>query len=228
MIIIRNKKEKSLAEKGARIIEEEIRSMLAKKEKKRIIMALAGGRSVCSIYRELLQKNIPWKKIHFFLADERNVPINSDESNYKLINDCFFGKLIRKKLVSKKQIHQINTLIFPQNAVKEYELALRKQGNAFDIVILSAGEDGHVASIFPGKKYPSKKGFFFLRNSPKHPKERFTAAPLLIQGAKTGILLFYGENKKDALDCFLSKKNKKSMPKDALKKIKKLIILTDN
>jgi len=217
---------KILFEKAASIVASEI-DTLSKKEDI-ITLGLVGGRSVEKIYEILAKKELlAWKKVHFFLVDERNVPNNNINSNYNLIYKHLIKKLLDRKQISKKNIHPINTKLSPNLAKREYAKELEKYKGYFDILIVSSGEDNHIAAIFPEKKYPKDEKFTFFNDSPKPPKERFTATPVLVSKTKICIVIFLGQEKKYALNHFLNKTNKKTLPERTLQKIKNLIILTN-
>jgi 6-phosphogluconolactonase len=96
---------------------------------------------------------LPWNKIHLFWVDERYVPINSPQSNYKLAADTFLNKVA----IPQSNIHRIPTEFDDFNiAAKRYEDIIRNvfkldegQIPQFDLIILGMGSDGHTASLFP-------------------------------------------------------------------------------
>jgi 6-phosphogluconolactonase len=226
MKIIRNASASALAEQGAIIIEEKLRGFAESKDK--IVLALAGGRSLKGIYEKLAEmKSSAWTKTHFFLADERNVSLDSEESNFNLVHGVLLKPLLDKKLISEKNIHPINTSLSPESAKTEYIKELEKYGGFFDVVLLGAGEDGHIAGIFPGRNYDNSEKFCFFTDSPKPPSERFTASPSLISKASTGVVVFLGSEKKEALDRFMDLKFSETNAESALRKINDLVLLTD-
>ncbi|MFA6072593.1 MAG: 6-phosphogluconolactonase [Candidatus Woesearchaeota archaeon] len=224
--IIRNSKEDELFVQCANIVMTEINRLALEKEY--ITLGLVGGRSVAKIY-ELLskKKSKSWMKVQFFLVDERNVPNNDSESNFLLMQVHLTNELLARKQISINNIHPIIKNIDPNLATKQYALELEKYGDCFDIVVLSSGEDNHVGAIFPQKKYSAVEKFTYFNDSPKLPKERFTATPKLLSMSKLGIVIFLGASKKNALNHFLDESSKKTIPEKVLQKIEKLIILTD-
>ena len=97
---------------------------------------------------------IPWERIHFFWGDERHVPPDHEESNYRMANDFMLSRVP----APGKNIHRIKS----ENpdagkAAGQYEEELhrffklkRGQFPRFDCVLLGMGTDGHTASLFPG------------------------------------------------------------------------------
>jgi len=70
----------------------------------------------------------------------------------------------------------------------------------FDLILISSGEDGHVAALFPNHHSVRKQAEYFLtmNDSPKPPPERMTASLSLLKRSTIALVLFYGEGKKDA------------------------------
>jgi len=113
-------------------------------------VALSGGSTPKQIYERLATKHredVPWDKVHLFWSDERAVPPDSNESNYKMAMEHGFGKLP----VPAPQIHRMKAEGNLDRAAAEYEqLICRELGShLFDLVMLGVGEDGHTASLFP-------------------------------------------------------------------------------
>jgi len=69
--------------------------------------ALSGGRTPVDFYKILSAggKELPWAKIHLFLADERFVPATDGESNYRLVREC----LLNHVNIPKNNVHRIDT-----------------------------------------------------------------------------------------------------------------------
>lgn len=124
-------------------------------------VALSGGSTPRSLYTllsddSLFRSKLPWQKIHFFFGDERHVPPDSPESNFRMANEALFSK----GLVKPEQITRIKGE-YPdaEKAALEYEHALRayfkvRDGEypGFDLVLLGMGDEGHTLSLFPGTR----------------------------------------------------------------------------
>jgi 6-phosphogluconolactonase len=117
-------------------------------------IALSGGKTPSLVFKLLADKYqdlISWQKIHFWWGDERMVPPDDPESNYKVANEL----LISKIPIPVNHIHRIQGEADPVEEVKRYGdeiaslLPIIDQTPAFDLIILGLGEDGHTASIFP-------------------------------------------------------------------------------
>jgi len=174
--------------------------------KDNIILALPGGRSIAGILKEFNNsEDSVWKKIHIFMVDERLVPIDDPESNYKLLLDSFAQNLINKEILPKENLHPF---VIDSNkddfGTRAYLDSLNEYGGKYDIILLSSGEDGHIGGLYPDHNILSKKGldYFTMMDSPKPPKERMTSSVELIASASHAILLFMGESKREALEAF--------------------------
>src|SRR6185312_3547522 len=100
--------------------------------------------------REPFRDQIAWNETHFFFTDERHVPPDHPDSNYRMVNEAMFSRVP----VPRQNIHRIpaeNPMA--EDAAKAYETDLRRSFGeaipAFDLVLLGLGEEGHTASLFP-------------------------------------------------------------------------------
>jgi 6-phosphogluconolactonase len=117
-------------------------------------VALSGGSTPKAMYEllaELHPERVQWSRIHFFWSDERHVPPDHPESNYRMANEA----LLSHVPVSSNNIHRINSENpNAADAASEYEQTLRKITGSnlpqLDLILLGLGADGHTASIFPG------------------------------------------------------------------------------
>lgn len=114
-------------------------------------VALAGGSTPKAIYQELaLPKNakrVDWTKVTLFWSDERCVPPDNNDSNFKMAMDSGFSKLP----VPLNQIHRMKGELAPEASADEYDHTIQRivPGGIFDLTMLGMGEDGHTASLFP-------------------------------------------------------------------------------
>lgn len=182
---------------------------------KNVVVGLCGGRSVVEFYKDIVRNKNKiskkvWKKINFFFVDERVVNKNSKEGNYFVAKENLFLDLIKSKLISWKRVHRFGTYKNINLELKNYTNLLSRFGGNFDIIVLSSGEDGHIASLFPRHKLLKEKGkkYLYLWNSPKAPAKRVTVSPRFIEDAKSGLIFFVGEEKKEAFRMFKNNKVK--------------------
>lgn len=174
------------------------------------VLAIPGGRSVASIF-SLMKKDdhIPWNKVHVFMVDERLVPLDHEDSNFKIANESFLAELVKNGKLPAANVHAfVSDESKPNFGAWDYLKELNALGGAFDVVLLSAGEDGHVAALFPHNRTTQNEGPYYLTltDAPKPPSNRLTASRPLILKSKVGILLFIGEAKRAALDQFRNEK----------------------
>lgn len=119
-------------------------------------VALSGGSTPRVLYElladpaEPFREQIAWDETHFFFSDERHVPPDHPESNYRMVNEAMFSRVpVRAENVHR--IHAENPAA--DAAATAYESDLRKFFGeaipAFDLILLGLGEDGHTASLFP-------------------------------------------------------------------------------
>ncbi len=199
-----------LAKNGAMIVFSEIIEVL--KKKGHAVLAVPGGRSAKEIYAKFREMHFEhWGRVHIFLTDERIVPDGSPESNGRLVEESFVGKLGEDGKIPRENIHNFSagkTTDRDMESVKgkldSYSGELAKLGGKFDIALLGVGEDGHIAALFPNHHSVSdgSENYFSFGDSPKPPKQRMTASAKMIMGTGTAILLFMGDSKKKAMEMY--------------------------
>jgi 6-phosphogluconolactonase len=177
-------------------------------------VALPGGRAAAIFFRssvELIRsRNVSLADVHFFWADERCVPPDGPDSNFAVAHQEFFAPLA----ISQEQIHRIRGEADPQFAVAEAEAELCRVASlqpdgtpVFDLVLLGMGEDGHVASLFPGAPAAiseSRMPFLHITDSPKPPPERITVSYPILVAAREVWVLVSGKGKDPVLRASLS------------------------
>lgn len=191
-------KPENIYSKTAGIVLKSIKQVL--KVKDTAVLGLPGGRSITKILSNLKNVQLHWNKIHIFMVDERIVPTDHKESNFRLINQEL------AKIVPPKNLHP-----FPFNpdnikqAIDRYNSELKTYGGKFDVIYLSAGEDCHIASLFPkhNSLNNNSKTFIHVTHSPKPPPQRMSISKNLLLRSKIGILLFSGKEKYNAFRKYL-------------------------
>ena len=195
------------------------------------VLGVVGGRSVGGIYSHLQSTDLPWEKIHVFLADERLVPITSDESNFKLVKSDLLSRPLQEGIMPEDNAHPYPfDPNHPDGGIPSYNEQLDRLGGRFDIAILSAGEDGHTASLFP--QHPSiensANGFIVVEESPKPPPRRISASRALLENTPLGLMVFYGEGKREALQKFENQSlGTEDCPSKLVRAMEQSIVLTD-
>lgn len=170
-------------------------------------VALSGGRITQKFFTSTVEqaktRKISFAHVHFFWADERCVPPTDPESNFKLANELLFKPL----KISENQIHRIHGEEPPEAALKIAEeefcrvSSYKSDRPVFDLIFLGMGEDGHVASLFPGRSEGTNPGenFCVVENSPKPPPRRISLSYPAIAAAQNAWVLASGAGKEAAL-----------------------------
>lgn len=185
----------------------------AVQEKGTFCVALAGGSTPKALYgllanNPLLQAKVPWSKVQFFFGDERHVPPDDPESNFRMASEAMFSKAP----IDPKQIHRIKgEQRNAAQAAEEYEEDLRlsfkleaDQLPRFDLVLLGMGPEGHTASLFPGTKALKEEHHLVVHNwVGKLYTDRITLTPPVLNNAALVIFMVHGEEKAPALKAVL-------------------------
>lgn len=117
-------------------------------------LALAGGSTPRKLYSLVAAHaaGTDWSRVHFFFGDERCVPPDNAESNYRMVRET----LLASPALAAAQVHRVRAELPPAQAAKQYDEELRAHFAAplpqFDLILLGMGPDGHTASLFPGTK----------------------------------------------------------------------------
>lgn len=122
----------------------------------RFSVAVPGGSTPRLLFRILgsaYRESIRWKQVHIFWSDERSVPPDHEQSNYRLA----YEELISKIPMPSANIHRIRGELDPAEAAREYEEELHRHFGdpgipVFDLILLGVGQDGHTASLFPDEE----------------------------------------------------------------------------
>lgn len=117
-------------------------------------VALSGGSTPKSLYALLATEakaaRVPWEQAQIFWSDERCVPPDDEQSNYRMA----YQALLAHVPVLPERIHRMHGEDLPAHAAEAYAAELEKQFGAegdprFSLILLGMGEDGHTASLFP-------------------------------------------------------------------------------
>lgn len=177
----------------------------AVQEKGAFALAVSGG-SAGTLLAALESKDADFSKWHVFFVDERCVPLDHPDSNYKALKDAVFSKLT----IPDGQIYTIADGQSAAEVAAQYEGVLKSIGNQilpispeqwpiFDLVILGIGPDGHVGSLFPNRKETAAEEGWVLpvEKSPKPPTARITLSMPVINAAKKVIIAAAGATKSE-------------------------------
>jgi len=188
---------------------------LASLRKPQYNVALSGGRISGSFFAAIparaKQRNASLATVHFFWADERCVPPDDPESNFRLGSE----KLLQPAKISNEHVHRIRGEEMPAKAAEFASAEMRRvvPKNAaswpvLDMIFLGMGEDGHVASLFPPANPAPASDIYFPVIASKPPPERITICYELIAAARKVWVLVSGSGKETALKESLSEAGK--------------------
>ncbi|HKR01057.1 MAG TPA: 6-phosphogluconolactonase [Pyrinomonadaceae bacterium] len=179
-------------------------------ERGRFMVALAGGSTPRRAYEllagEAYRGQLDWTKVHIFFGDERCVPPDDAESNYRMASEA----LLSHVPIPPENVHRINGVGDAVANARLYEDELRTYFNdaawpRFDLVLLGLGEDGHTASLFPGTEVLDERQAWVAGVwVEKLGAYRITLTAPAINHAAHVIFLVTGENKRARLREVLS------------------------
>lgn len=167
----------------------------------RFTVALSGGSTPKTLYSLLATKpGIPWDKICFFWGDERHVPPDHPDSNYRMASEALLSKVpVRPENVFRVHAEQKDA----GAAALQYEQALKDffhlptgQFPRFDLILLGVGPDGHAASLFPGTSALNENQRLVVANwVPKFNTHRITFTFPVLNAAACVLFLASGPDK---------------------------------
>ncbi|CAN5673802.1 MAG: 6-phosphogluconolactonase [Rubrobacteraceae bacterium] len=162
---------------------------------------LAGGSTPKATYEVLARdhtESVDWKNIHIFIGDERTVPPDHEDSNFRMAREALLDR------VPVGSVHRMRGELAPEEAAKEYESELRNifgEAPSFDLIHLGIGEDGHTASLFPRTEALEVTDRLVVSNVvEKLDTVRLTLTKEVINDARSVVFLVAGEGKAEALE----------------------------
>jgi len=175
-------------------------------------VALSGGSTPKALHALLVsdafRPQLPWDKMQIFFGDERHVPPDHPDSNFRMASET----LISKSPLKPEQVHRIKAeLQDSEQAAKDYEQILRTQfalkpGELprFDLMLLGMGNEGHTLSLFPGTTALRDNGRLVVRTwVGKLYTERITCTAPVANNSAVVIFMIAGADKAPALKAVL-------------------------
>jgi len=156
-------------------------------------IVLCGGGTPKTIYSKLANADTDWSSWYVYFGDERCLPIDHPDRNSLMAHDSW---LVKSKIPSA-QIFPIPSEIGNKKAAEQYE-SIIGQVKQFDLVLLGFGEDGHIASLFPGHLWNDDRLVIPVFNAPKAPSERVSLTIKSLSNTMDVIFLIAGKNKAKA------------------------------
>jgi len=207
-------------------VAETARDLILQAAKKAIIdngkfkIVLAGGTTPENVYRLLAKENCDWQHWHFYLGDERCLPIDDSERNSQMAQKTLLSKID----INEKNIHFIPAEKGAYDAAKDYE-AVIKNALPFDMVLLGMGEDGHTASLFPEHIHDQKELVHAVYNAPKPPPERVTLSRRTLSQNNNLLIMITGASKKKMVEMWKSGEKLPVSSIDSLRRENSFILL---
>lgn len=176
------------------------------KRSDRFSFVLSGGSTPRALFNLLAELNvarrIDWSRTHIFFGDERCVPPDDDQSNYKMAEET----LLSKVPVPESQIHRMEGELEPAVAAERYDREIHDAFGlysaawpVFDLILLGMGPDGHTASLFPGTAGLDVVDRLAIANDvPQMKTTRLSLTVPVIREARDIMLLVGGTDKADA------------------------------
>jgi len=163
-------------------------------------VAISGGTTPKTMFglladpAEPFLKQVPWDKLDLYWVDERCVPPDNAESNYRMTNEA----LLSKVPLPAERVHRMEGELVPEVAAARYESAIRNsfklegaETPTFDLVLLGMGDDGHTASLFPHTEALNEMAHLVVPNHvPQKDTWRITLTwPVINQGREVAFLI---------------------------------------
>jgi len=193
----------------------------AKRGRARI--AISGGSTPKAAFQlladrsQILCERMPWDKLDLYWVDERTVPPDHAESNYRMTKEAMLDQVPLKP----EQIHRMEGELEPDVAAARYESLLRNtfrlegaETPRFDLVQLGMGDDGHTASLFPHTDAIHEMGRLVTANKvPQKDTWRITLTwPVINQGSSV-FFLIGGKNKAELVkEVFTGQRDPERLP----------------
>ncbi|KAL8950099.1 MAG: hypothetical protein Q9222_003844 [Ikaeria aurantiellina] len=192
-------------------------------------VAVSGGSLPSTLAKALLEPGegeaggaIDFARWEVFFADERAVPLDHDDSNYKLLKEELLDKI--PNTLGQPKVHPINVKLLDdvQELADQYQEALMQSFAAkdsvklpiFDLLLLGCGPDGHTCSLFPGHELLRESDAWVapIEDSPKPPAKRITLSlPVVTHGTRIAFVAT-GAGKKDVLKQIFDTEEGRSLP----------------
>ena len=163
------------------------------------MMALPGGSVAKAFLPALESARLDWSMVHVFWCDERAVPAESPESNFGLAKALLFDRA-----AAGARLHPMPAPEAADAYARELEMTLGIPPT-LDLALLGVGEDGHVASLFPGHPALEEKtrSVLAVEDAPKPPARRLTMSLPMLLRAREVVVAAFGAAKSAAVNAAL-------------------------
>jgi 6-phosphogluconolactonase len=176
---------------------------------RRFSVCLSGGSTPRRLYEQIatpaIASRFPWPRVHWFWGDERFVPQSDPDSNHRMAQDA----LLSRVPIPTGNIHPIPTEgLSAEEAAAAYEATLKKFYGAdvlapdrplFDVTLLGIGENGHIASLFPGQPALQEKRRWAVATMGADAQSRVTLTYPVLDSSRDVAILATGARKRDVV-----------------------------
>lgn len=174
-----------------------------------IAVALSGGATPRRLYELLAEPprrdRMAWERIHWFWGDERFVPPDHPDSNYRMVREAMLSRVA----IPAPNIHPVPTVgLDPEEAARAYERELQTFYGSdrldparplFDVTLLGLGPDGHTASLFPGTAALAERRRWVVAVAGAKPEPRISLTFPALDSSRNLAFLVAGDSKRAAL-----------------------------
>jgi 6-phosphogluconolactonase len=167
-------------------------------------VSLSGGSTPKALYALLasdsFRDRFPWSRVSWYWGDERFVPHDHPDSNYRMAREA----MLAKASVPPQNIHPVPIEGMPDDAAARYEQTLQKAYDGdvldparplFDITLLGLGADGHTTSLLPGEPVLAACKRWVAAVAHGRPEVRITTTYPVIESSRRAALLVAGKEK---------------------------------
>lgn len=167
-------------------------------------VSLSGGSTPKTLYRLLASDEFsgrfPWQRVFWFWGDERFVPYDHSDSNYRMVREA----MLTKAPVPPENVYPVPVDGSPRDAARRYERTLQETYGGsvldparplFDVTLLGLGADGHTASLLPGEPVLEERQRWVAAVSHGRPEARITMTYPVIESSRHVAFLVVGRKK---------------------------------
>lgn len=167
-------------------------------------IALSGGSTPRDLHHRLagppLARQVDWAHVHVWFGDERCVPPDDPQSNYRMADET----LLSKVPIPSEQVHRMRGEQPPEQAAEDYARELREffddDPPRLDVILLGMGDNGHTASLFPGlKAVHEQQRWVMAEYVAEVSMWRITLTPVVLNLAREALFLVAGSAKASML-----------------------------
>ncbi len=183
---------------------------------------LAGGQTPLDLYHRLAAESLRWDKWRVYFGDERCLPPAHPERNSLQAMRAFLSRVP----IPAERIYWPPAELGATEAASRYSTQLENAG-VFDVVLLGIGEDGHTASLFPGRDIGEAQGapdVLPVFDAPKPPPERISLSAQRLSRARTVLFLVAGAGKREAVTRW---QRGEDIPAGRIQAQQRLVVLAD-